>query len=359
MASTDMEPAKPAKLGAIGMKLRTMTNDVLAEIETTWDEHALEVIRANGEEYAARAAAVKITNQAEYDAANALFLSGASYRKKGGELLDPFVETTRAPYKTMTDIRKLFLDQVVKAEAMLEQKIVTWRMAEKRRIAAEQDRLDAERRAKEAEDRRKAQDEERKAREKAEQIKRDADAKAAELQAQAEAAAAAGREEEARKLAAQAQKTTDKGAAQATKQEAKAEQAAATAASVYTPPTILQDTVKKTETTDKGSIPAIKTWKVSIKDELGLVCGVARNAVLALAPVDDPAALQLWVLKEQRRSSLPITCLNMDLTRAEAGIRRWAEVQKIQHYADNGIEVDEWENLQGRTSTKAKKEGAK
>jgi len=358
MESTEMEPAKPAKLGVIGTKLRAMTNDVLSEIETTWDERALEVIRANGEEYAARATAVKITNQAEYDAANDLFLAGASYRKKGSALMDPFVEITRDPYKTMTDIRKLFLDQVVKAEAVLEQKIVTWRMAEKRRIAAEQERLDAERRAKEAEERRKAQEEERKAREKAEQIKREADAKAAELKAQADAAAAAGQEEEARKLAAQAQKATDKGAAQAIKQEAKAEQAAATAASVYTPPTILQDTVKKTETTDKGSIPAIKTWKVSIKDELALVCGVARNAILALAPVDDPSALQLWVLKEKGKAGLPITCLNMDLARAEAGIRRWAEVQKIQHYTDNGIEVDEWENLQGRTSTKAKKEGA-
>jgi chemotaxis protein histidine kinase CheA len=377
MEQTNLTPAPETKLGATGERLKVLTNEVLVEIDKSWDEKTMQVIAANGEKFLEDANAVSITNQAEYEAANDLFLSGAGYLKKGSGFIDPFVQTMHKPWKSACDIRNLFAKPVEAGKKIIEQKLVAWRMAEKRRIEAEQRKLDAERKAKEEKERKEAEAKEREAREKANKAKREADAKAAELKAQAEAAEkeereakareaklkaeaeaaeAAGNQEEAKeaerkakaeadeakrkqeeaaKLANQAQKATDRGVVAETKNLAKAEEHAAAAESVYTPPSVLSHTVKKTETSAKGSVPSIKTWKVTIRNELELVKAVAKGI---------------------EEGGLPITCLNLDLQRVEAGIRRWAEVNQITKYDRNGIEVEEWETLQARASTKGKKE---
>lgn len=268
-----------ASLGVVGERIMRLSQDAIDEIRSQWDEKTMEVIRQNSEEYLAMANAVEIKTEADYNQANELFISGATYLKKGEGFITPFVESMHKPWKTATDVRKAFRDPIESAKKIIGDKITAWRMAERRRIEAEQRKADEERKRKEEAERKR-------------------------LLAQAEKAEASGKVEKAEEKRAQAE-------------------------SVYTPPTVLADTVKKTEVTSKGTVSGSKTWKVTINDEMELVKGVAAGR-------------------------LPISCLNMDLKRCEAGIRRWAEVAQVKEYRDWGIVVEEWEDLSARPSTKGK-----
>lgn len=300
----NQQPEQPttalAILGETAQGIVRLSEEAVIEIKSKWNEKTMTVIRDNSEVYLQKATGVQIKTDEDLQAATELFLDGADYLKRGTDFINPFVDATHKPWKTMTDIRKEFKDKIEAGRKMLNDKISAWKMAEKRRIEAEQRKLDAERAAKERADREK-------------------------LLKQAEKAEAAGKVE-------------------------KAEAKRAEAETVYTPPTVLADPVRKTTVTGKGTVSGRKTYKVDINDEMEMVCGVARRKIFESAPLNDPQALKMWVLEQKAREGLPISCLNLDLKKCDAAIKRWADVQKITDYNDNGIHVQEWENQAANVS---------
>lgn len=409
--------ARPRALGEVGKRVQALANELLKEIGETWDENKLERIRENGRLLVERAEGFKIETQDQYMAANEFFVAIAQYKKEGTAFIDPIVEVAHMPHKMVCDIRTEFDTPAKKAKAVMEVKILAWKEAERKRIAAEQARLDAERKAKEAEERRKLEEKARIEREKAEKERREAEEKARVEREKAEKARREKEEaeerarkaeqekreaEEAERLAKEAKEKAEREAREAEEAGRKAEAEAARERAerqrieealakeraerqreqeeterkeaARKSEEAAQAEIKAQKATDKGEIAAQARLELAESHEMRaeavfqaptiVAPTVNKSEVTSKGTASGSRDWNVEILDEMEvvravargidNGGLPISVLNLDPKAMQSSFKRWARVSEIKRYEQNGVRIVETEKLSARASSKAK-----
>lgn len=300
----------------------------LDEIRKNFDEAAIAQIRENGVRLVAAAEAIEIKTPEDFIQANDQFLGVAQYDRAGLALIEPQIKAAHSPWKFLCDVRQEFKQFSDKARTIYQQKINVWNAAQELARRQEQERKDRERREAEARERARLDQLAADERAKAKKAADDAAEKARAQKEEADRLAAEGRKKEAEKLARAADHTLAKGVQAEQQSLARAEDHQAAAAAVSLPPTFVSPPAPKSTVSERGTTVGQQTWEASITDEHEFVKAVAEGR-------------------------LPLSCLNLDIDRALAGIKRWAKVEKISTtYEANGILVVPSKLLQARTNSR-------
>lgn len=258
-------------LGDSGLKILELAKELQVSISDQWNDEAIQRINQDGEQLIKMATELKAETPDDYEELKNFFLKISQYLKTGESYCKPFKEYAKKPHNLVCDIAKKFNDPGSEAKTIVMTKISDYRALERKR-------------EKEAE--RKAEYE----RQQEEKKKREAEEKKAE-------------------------KALEKG------NEAKADMHLQNAEEAYVPPAVVVPTVKKTETTSKGTISFIKDHKVQVMDKMAVIKTVAAGL-------------------------LPATFLDVN----EGAIKKWAKACGYTKYDQNGIHVWEFERPSPRTN---------
>ena len=111
-------------LGVVGTRIIGAAELLEQQIRESWNEEAMERIRADGASLKAAAEAIEIKDQASYDAANNMFTAIAQYLKRGAEFIEPVIEAAHSPHKLACDIRTEFRGPGEAAQKTVNRKII-------------------------------------------------------------------------------------------------------------------------------------------------------------------------------------------------------------------------------------------
>lgn len=265
MVQTQQEESKLTK----GQEILDLAAKFQDAMKAQWDEAALEKITKQGDEIMAMAEGLKIKDEDTYKAANELLTRITHYAKNGESYCEPFKKAAYGPYATVLDIIKKIKDSTIKANKLLANELRRWRDEQEKKRQEEQRKADAERRKRE--------------------------------------------EAERAKLNRKAEKELDKG------NEEKADELLDAAEAAYVPPTVVESTTQKTETTDAGRVTYVKDWDVKVMSPMAVIKAIAAG-------------------------ELPESLVKVEIT----AVKKYARAMDLKRYNKNGLDIVRTERPQTR-----------
>jgi len=215
------------KLGEQGLKILGLAQDLEKSIKDTWNDEAIENIKAKGIKLIEQANALKAETPEDYQALLNFGLNISGYLKTGEDYCEPFKKMAKQPHTLVCNIFNMFAKPGDEAKQIVNNKISEYRALERKRQAEAERKAEAER-----------QERERKLRE-AEEKK--------------------------------AEKQMDKGNFE------KAEAHLANAEAAYVPPKVVEPAIKKTERTAQGTVSMVKDHKSKVNNKLAIIKAVAAG----------------------------------------------------------------------------------
>lgn len=271
--SDEMVRANEEKRLTKGDEILELSEKLQDAMRAKWDEAALERITAQGQEIMSLAENLKITDEESYKVANDLLTRITHYAKSGESYCEPFKKAAYGPYATVLDIIKTIKDSSIKANKLLANELRRWRDLQEKKRQEEQRKADEARRKKE--------------------------------------------EAEKAKLERKADRELEKG------NEEKAEELLDAAESTYVPPTVVEKTVQKTETTDAGRVTYVKDWEINVTSVEDVAKAVAAGHLPSSIIKVDPGAVKKWArgmdIKRYKQNGLDVAMTERPQTRWNKG----------------------------------------